>query len=151
MVILLLHVPIFRFFCLFLSISKSWWRVQSKQPVSRPTKRLLGSSLQLRSLTSLLHWLTEWRSHTSSGQESWPWGRSVSTKKSTELLIRKLMFQRALREIAQDFIMEIWKIFPSSWHVSYRLCILFCKKTRYGVYLFIHLNIYNTGSFTLLH
>ncbi|KAH1231670.1 Vacuolar protein sorting-associated protein 53 A [Glycine max] len=25
---------------------------------------------------------------------------------------------------------EIWKIFPSSWHVSYRLCILFCKKTR---------------------
>lgn len=43
---------------------------------------------------------------------------------------------------------EIWKIFPSSWHVSYRLCILFCKKTRYGVYLFIHLNIYNTESFT---
>lgn len=25
---------------------------------------------------------------------------------------------------------EIWKIFPPSWHVSYRLCILFCKKTR---------------------
>ncbi|KAK7332502.1 hypothetical protein VNO80_29254 [Phaseolus coccineus] len=25
---------------------------------------------------------------------------------------------------------EIWKIFPASWHVSYRLCILFCKKTR---------------------
>ncbi|XP_031389826.1 vacuolar protein sorting-associated protein 53 A [Punica granatum] len=25
---------------------------------------------------------------------------------------------------------EIWKIFPSSWHVPYRLCILFCKKTR---------------------
>ncbi|KAI4296112.1 hypothetical protein L6164_036097 [Bauhinia variegata] len=25
---------------------------------------------------------------------------------------------------------DIWKIFPSSWHVSYRLCILFCKKTR---------------------
>ncbi|KAJ1420960.1 Vps53-like, N-terminal [Sesbania bispinosa] len=25
---------------------------------------------------------------------------------------------------------EIWKIFPSAWHVSYRLCILFCKKTR---------------------
>lgn len=25
---------------------------------------------------------------------------------------------------------EIWKIFPSSWHVAYRLCILFCKKTR---------------------
>ncbi|MED6151359.1 HIT domain protein [Stylosanthes scabra] len=25
---------------------------------------------------------------------------------------------------------EIWKIFPSSWHVLYRLCILFCKKTR---------------------
>ncbi|XP_014518487.1 vacuolar protein sorting-associated protein 53 A [Vigna radiata var. radiata] len=25
---------------------------------------------------------------------------------------------------------EIWKIFPLSWHVSYRLCILFCKKTR---------------------
>ncbi|CAJ1962811.1 unnamed protein product [Sphenostylis stenocarpa] len=25
---------------------------------------------------------------------------------------------------------EIWKIFPTSWHVSYRLCILFCKKTR---------------------
>jgi hypothetical protein len=32
---------------------------------------------------------------------------------------------------------EIWKIFPSSWHVSYRLCILFCKKTRYGIYLFV--------------
>lgn len=25
---------------------------------------------------------------------------------------------------------EIWKIFPPSWHVPYRLCILFCKKTR---------------------
>ncbi|KAG8661782.1 hypothetical protein MANES_01G037700v8 [Manihot esculenta] len=25
---------------------------------------------------------------------------------------------------------EIWKIFPSSWHVPYRLCIQFCKKTR---------------------
>ncbi|KAL6137090.1 hypothetical protein ACLB2K_062385 [Fragaria x ananassa] len=25
---------------------------------------------------------------------------------------------------------EIWTIFPSSWHVSYRLCIQFCKKTR---------------------
>ncbi|RYR04125.1 hypothetical protein Ahy_B06g083708 isoform A [Arachis hypogaea] len=25
---------------------------------------------------------------------------------------------------------EIWKIFPFSWHVLYRLCILFCKKTR---------------------
>ncbi|XP_044478748.1 vacuolar protein sorting-associated protein 53 A-like isoform X3 [Mangifera indica] len=25
---------------------------------------------------------------------------------------------------------EIWKIFPLSWHVSYRLCIQFCKKTR---------------------
>ncbi|MED6133183.1 HIT domain protein [Stylosanthes scabra] len=25
---------------------------------------------------------------------------------------------------------EIWKIFPTSWHVLYRLCILFCKKTR---------------------
>ncbi|KAF2581858.1 hypothetical protein F2Q68_00006725 [Brassica cretica] len=26
---------------------------------------------------------------------------------------------------------EIWKIFPASWHVPYRLCIQFCKKTRY--------------------
>ncbi|CAI0380649.1 unnamed protein product [Linum tenue] len=25
---------------------------------------------------------------------------------------------------------EIWKIFPLSWHVPYRLCIQFCKKTR---------------------
>ncbi|KAH0926291.1 hypothetical protein HID58_018547 [Brassica napus] len=25
---------------------------------------------------------------------------------------------------------EIWKIFPASWHVPYRLCIQFCKKTR---------------------
>ncbi|KAJ7946495.1 vacuolar protein sorting-associated protein 53 A [Quillaja saponaria] len=25
---------------------------------------------------------------------------------------------------------EIWKIFPPSWHVPYRLCIQFCKKTR---------------------
>ncbi|KAK4480319.1 hypothetical protein RD792_013388 [Penstemon davidsonii] len=25
---------------------------------------------------------------------------------------------------------EIWKIFPSSWHVSYLLCIQFCKLTR---------------------
>lgn len=25
---------------------------------------------------------------------------------------------------------EIWKLFPSSWHVPYRLCIQFCKKTR---------------------
>uniref|UniRef100_A0A2P2LZH3 Uncharacterized protein n=1 Tax=Rhizophora mucronata TaxID=61149 RepID=A0A2P2LZH3_RHIMU len=25
---------------------------------------------------------------------------------------------------------EIWKIFPPSWHVDYRLCIQFCKKTR---------------------
>ncbi|KAJ9174311.1 hypothetical protein P3X46_017348 [Hevea brasiliensis] len=25
---------------------------------------------------------------------------------------------------------EIWRIFPSSWHVPYRLCIQFCKKTR---------------------
>ncbi|KAJ8759839.1 hypothetical protein K2173_009940 [Erythroxylum novogranatense] len=25
---------------------------------------------------------------------------------------------------------ELWKIFPPSWHVSYRLCIQFCKKTR---------------------
>ncbi|KAM1016244.1 hypothetical protein ACFX13_046688 [Malus domestica] len=25
---------------------------------------------------------------------------------------------------------EIWKIFPTSWHVPYRLCIQFCKKTR---------------------
>ncbi|KAK4770111.1 hypothetical protein SAY87_030643 [Trapa incisa] len=25
---------------------------------------------------------------------------------------------------------DIWKIFPISWHVPYRLCILFCKKTR---------------------
>ncbi|XP_050237377.1 vacuolar protein sorting-associated protein 53 A isoform X2 [Mercurialis annua] len=25
---------------------------------------------------------------------------------------------------------EIWKIFPSTWHVPYRLCIQFCKKTR---------------------
>ncbi|KAI4302260.1 hypothetical protein MLD38_038034 [Melastoma candidum] len=25
---------------------------------------------------------------------------------------------------------EIWKIFPPAWHVPYRLCILFCKKTR---------------------
>ncbi|XP_028778013.1 vacuolar protein sorting-associated protein 53 A-like, partial [Neltuma alba] len=29
---------------------------------------------------------------------------------------------------------DIWKIFPSSWHVSYRLCILFCKKTRYDIF-----------------
>ncbi|ANM60115.1 Membrane trafficking VPS53 family protein [Arabidopsis thaliana] len=25
---------------------------------------------------------------------------------------------------------EIWKIFPASWHVPYRLCIQFCKQTR---------------------
>ncbi|KAF5749955.1 hypothetical protein HS088_TW03G00282 [Tripterygium wilfordii] len=25
---------------------------------------------------------------------------------------------------------ELWKIFPPSWHVPYRLCIQFCKKTR---------------------
>ncbi|KAL0715431.1 hypothetical protein Bca4012_064753 [Brassica carinata] len=25
---------------------------------------------------------------------------------------------------------EFWKIFPASWHVPYRLCIQFCKKTR---------------------
>ncbi|KAK4743678.1 hypothetical protein SAY87_009990 [Trapa incisa] len=25
---------------------------------------------------------------------------------------------------------DIWKIFPTTWHVPYRLCILFCKKTR---------------------
>ncbi|KAL6287108.1 hypothetical protein ACE6H2_011498 [Prunus campanulata] len=25
---------------------------------------------------------------------------------------------------------EIWKIFPTPWHVPYRLCIQFCKKTR---------------------
>ncbi|CAK7340356.1 unnamed protein product [Dovyalis caffra] len=25
---------------------------------------------------------------------------------------------------------DIWKIFPPSWHVPYRLCIQFCKKTR---------------------
>lgn len=25
---------------------------------------------------------------------------------------------------------EIWKIFPSSWHVPYLLCIQFCKLTR---------------------
>ena len=29
---------------------------------------------------------------------------------------------------------EIWKIFPPSWHVPYRLCIQFCKKTRYGTF-----------------
>lgn len=28
---------------------------------------------------------------------------------------------------------EIWKIFPASWHVPYRLCIQFCKKTRYNL------------------
>ncbi|KAL0791697.1 hypothetical protein Bca101_007943 [Brassica carinata] len=26
---------------------------------------------------------------------------------------------------------EIWKIFPASWHVPYRLCIQFCKKTSH--------------------
>lgn len=34
---------------------------------------------------------------------------------------------------------EIWKIFPSSWHVPYRLCIQFCKKTRYDLLVF-HIN-----------
>lgn len=34
---------------------------------------------------------------------------------------------------------EIWKIFPASWHVSYRLCILFCKKTRYVIDLFVQI------------
>lgn len=28
---------------------------------------------------------------------------------------------------------EIWKIFPPAWHVPYRLCILFCKKTRHDL------------------
>lgn len=28
---------------------------------------------------------------------------------------------------------EIWKIFPSSWHVPYLLCIQFCKLTRFVI------------------
>lgn len=31
---------------------------------------------------------------------------------------------------------EIWKIFPTSWHVDYLLCIQFCKLTRFVVQFF---------------
>lgn len=37
---------------------------------------------------------------------------------------------------------EIWKIFPPSWHVPYRLCIQFCKKTRYGIYASLTSNLF---------
>lgn len=32
---------------------------------------------------------------------------------------------------------EIWKIFPTSWHVDYLLCIQFCKLTRFVRFQFL--------------
>lgn len=39
---------------------------------------------------------------------------------------------------------EIWKIFPPSWHVPYRLSILFCKKTRYTYLKIYHFLCWNS-------
>ena len=83
----------------------------------------LGSSWPLRRQGSPPLLLAEWKSPTATGLVLLPWGRSEGGyenrnttleflnvkfefsryQKSTELLIRKLPFQRLVREIAQDF------------------------------------------------
>ena len=46
---------------------------------------------------------------------------------------------------------EIWKIFPASWHVPYRLCIQFCKKTRYYLLSFRWTFIWPALNYVVVH
>ena len=100
------------------------WLVQNKQPVSQLEEKLLASNWQQKQLENLLQQLAEWRNHTGKYKDylvefltsnfcdivffRYRPGtvalREIRRyQKSTELLIRKLPFQRLVREIAQDF------------------------------------------------
>merc|ERR1711964_819181 len=78
------------------------WPVPSKPHASPPVARLPVSNLLPRLPASLHHQPEVSRSPTDTSQELSLSVRSVY-QKSTELLIRKLPFQRLVREIAQDF------------------------------------------------
>merc|ERR1711964_356349 len=82
------------------------WLVQNKRQENRPEERRRESNWQPRQLENRLQPLVELKSHTDTGLELWPFARLEDTK-STELLLRKLPFRRLVREIAQDFKMDL--------------------------------------------
>uniref|UniRef100_A0A8V1AFF0 H3.3 variant histone B n=1 Tax=Gallus gallus TaxID=9031 RepID=A0A8V1AFF0_CHICK len=99
-----------RWCVLFLwEVSEKKWPVQSRPPASPPGGRLRASSWPPRRPGKALPLPAASRSLTATGKAAGVLPGTVALReirryqKSTELLIRKLPFQRLVREIAQDF------------------------------------------------
>lgn len=118
------------FFLTYLYLATARWPVPNRQPVNPPEERRQGSSWLPRLPGRVPHPLAEWRSRIVTGIQFCEsatelhgpfsvygiyWQTCLCRpgtvalreirryQKSTELLIRKLPFQRLVREIAQDF------------------------------------------------
>lgn len=121
------------FFLSYLYLATRRWPVPNRLPVNPPEERRQGSSWLPRLPGRVLHPLAEWRNRIVTGIQFCESARELQKlhgplsvngiywqtwlcrpgtvalreirryQKSTELLIRKLPFQRLVREIAQDF------------------------------------------------